>query len=242
MLYVCVVFFVLLNLLVAVVNETYVLGKQEQKQIEDDLQEEYARRTNIEGLNAFHRSKRPVLQTALIRRINPCLKFLFNKSIDLNDNTEMQIDDEDDDGISLEEKQTIIVEKLKNILLNDGYKNDVIETFFRRLLVKNNKDDDDDDIFLLQMEQNQTIKILYDEFKIFNNQYEKLAQDYRKTTRAAREMILVNTVNIEQASLMKHHLDILDQRVKKIENLIPKALENIVELYINHSLTNQINK
>ena len=80
MLYVCVVYFVLLNLLIAVINETYVLGKQEQKQIEDDLQEEYTHRINIKGLNAFHRSKRPVFQTALLRQLNPILKFLFNQN------------------------------------------------------------------------------------------------------------------------------------------------------------------
>ncbi|CAF4675556.1 unnamed protein product, partial [Rotaria sp. Silwood2] len=71
----------------------------------------------------------------------------------------------------------------------------------------------------------------------FNNQYEKLAQDWQKTDMNTREMILVNTVDIEQSSIMKQHLDSLDQRVKKFENLIPKALENIVELYINRFST-----
>jgi hypothetical protein len=51
-------------------------------------------------------------------------------------------------------------------------------------------------------------------------------------------MVLVNTVDIEQASIMRQHLDILDQRVKKIENLIPKALQNIIQLYVNHFSTN----
>ena len=88
MLYVCIVFFVLLNLLVAVVNEAYVLGKQEQKQIEDDLREEYIHGKNIEGLKAFSRVRQPVLQTALIRMINPLLSILFNRSIDVDDDAE----------------------------------------------------------------------------------------------------------------------------------------------------------
>ncbi|CAF5096290.1 unnamed protein product, partial [Rotaria sp. Silwood1] len=50
-------------------------------------------------------------------------------------------------------------------------------------------------------------------------------------------MIPVNTVDIEQASIMKKHLDSLDQRVTKFETLIPKALENIVELYVNQFST-----
>jgi hypothetical protein len=228
MLYVCVVFFVLLNLLVAVVNEAYVLGKQEQKQIEDDLQEEYTRKTNSERLNAFRRSKRPVLQTAFIRQLNPLLKLFFNKSIEVNDDTNIRTDHHDDE-LSLEDKQTFIVEKLQKILLNDGFNKNVIEKFFQRLLLN---DDDDDDIFLFQMEENKTIKILTDEFKIFNNQYEKLAQEWQKTSVAAREVILNNTVEIEQATIMRQHLDMLDQRVKKIESLVPKALQNIVKLYI----------
>ncbi|CAF4237408.1 unnamed protein product [Rotaria sp. Silwood2] len=171
MVYVCVVFFVLLNLLVAVVNEAYVLGKQEQKQIEDDLQEEYIHGSNNEGLNAFRRSRRPLLQAAFIRQINRFLNFFLNKSIDLNDNTDVRTDDQDDE-ISLDEKQTIIVEKLQKTLLNDGYNKNVIEKFLQRLLLNNDNDDDDNDIFLFQMEENKTIKILYDEFKIFNNQYE----------------------------------------------------------------------
>ncbi|CAF3340363.1 unnamed protein product [Rotaria sp. Silwood1] len=237
MVYVCVVFFVLLNLLVAVVNEAYVLGKQEQKQIEDDLQEEYIHGSNNEGLNAFRRSRRPVLQAAFIQQINRFLNFFFNKSIDLNDNTEIRTDYEDDE-ISLDEKQTMIVEKLQKVLLNDGYNQNVIEKFLQRLLLNNNDDDDeDDDLFLFQMEESKTLKILYDEFKIFNNQYEKLAQDWQKTAMNAREMILVNTVDIEQASIMKKHLDNLDQRVTKFETLIPKALENIVELYVNQFST-----
>ncbi|CAF1117995.1 unnamed protein product [Rotaria sp. Silwood1] len=237
MVYVCVVFFVLLNLLVAVVNEAYVLGKQEQKQIEDDLQEEYIHGSNNEGLNAFRRSRRPVLQAAFIQQINRFLNFFFNKSIDLNDNTEIRTDYEDDE-ISLDEKQTMIVEKLQKVLLNDGYNQNVIEKFLQRLLLNNNDDEDeDDDLFLFQMEESKTLKILYDEFKIFNNQYEKLAQDWQKTAMNAREMILVNTVDIEQASIMKKHLDSLDQRVTKFETLIPKALENIVELYVNQFST-----
>ncbi|CAF3741507.1 unnamed protein product [Rotaria sordida] len=236
MIYVCVIFFVLLNLLVAVVNEAYVLGKQEQKQIEDDLQEEYIHGSYNEGLNAFHRSRRPILQAAFIRQINYFLNLFFNKSFDINDNTEIRTDDynDDDDEISLDEKQNIIIEKLQKILLNDGYNKNIIEKFLQRLLLNN---DDDDDIFLFQMEENKTLKILYDEFKIFNNQYERLVQDWQKTAMNTREMILINTVDIEQASIMKQHLDSLNQRIKKFENLIPKVLENIVELYINRFST-----
>ncbi|CAF3610753.1 unnamed protein product [Adineta steineri] len=199
MLYVCIIFFILLNLLIAVINETYVLSKEEQKQIEDDLQEE----------NISHRnySKQP----KFIQQITSFLK----KSID-----------NDDDKISLEEKQILIIEKLKKILVNDGYNKDMIEKFF--------ESNNDDDRFLLEIEQNQIIKILYNEFKIFNNQYEKLAQDWQKTVRNARQLILVNTIDIEQVLIMKNNLDILDQRLKKFENLIPKILENIHELYVNH--------
>ena len=136
----------------------------------------------------------------------------------------------EDEG-SFEEKQAIVVEKLKKILLDHDYNKDIISKFFQRLLLNT---DDDDDMFLYQTEQDETVKMLYNEFQIFNNQYEKLAQDWRKTAMAAREIILVNTVDIEQATVMKQHLDILDQRVKKFENLIPKALKNIVKLYANH--------
>ncbi|CAF3833998.1 unnamed protein product, partial [Rotaria magnacalcarata] len=147
---------------------------------------------------------------------------------------DLRIDTHDNDDISLDAKQTIIVEKLQKVLLDDGYNINVIEKFVQRLSVSN---DYDDEIFLFEMEESQTIKILYDEFKIFNNQHEKLAQDWKKTAMAAREMIQINTVDLEQALTMGQHLDILDQRLKKIENLIPKALENIIELYVNHFST-----
>ena len=234
MIYVCVVFFILLNLLVAVINEAYVLGKQEQKQIEDDLEEEYIHGSNNERLDNFRRSKRPVLQTAVIRQINRLLSFCFKKTINLIDNTEIVID-HDIDEISLDEKQNIIEEKLREVLLNDGCNKDIIEKFLQRRLSLNN--DNDNDIFLLQMEQNKTIKILYDEFKIFNNQYEKLTQDWQKTAMAARDIILINTVDIEQAVLMKQHLNVLDRRIKKIANAIPKALANITELYMDRFAT-----
>ncbi|UJR25136.1 hypothetical protein I4U23_006495 [Adineta vaga] len=239
MLYVCVIFFVLLNLLIAVINETYVLGRQEQKQIEDDLYEEYSRGKKNQRLNTLRRSKQPVLQGEFIRLINHFLTFFFNKSIDLGDGIDVQSDqddnndDDDDDSISLQEKQTIITEKLRKSLRNEGYGQEVIEKFFQRVLGDrdNDEDDDDDDLSLLKMEENQIMQILYDEFKIFNNQYEKLAQDWRKTAKAARELVLVNSIDIEQATLMKNHLNNLDQRIKTFESIIPKLLKNIVELY-----------
>ncbi|CAF1923229.1 unnamed protein product [Rotaria magnacalcarata] len=234
MVYVCVVFFILLNLLVAVVNEAYVLGKLEQKQIEDDIQEEYIHGSNNERLNALRRSKRPILQAAFIQKMNRFLHIISTQSINRNDSVDLRIDTHDNDDISLDAKQTIIVEKLQKVLLDDGYNINVIEKFVQRLSVSN---DYDDEIFLFEMEESQTIKILYDEFKIFNNQHEKLAQDWKKTAMAAREMIQINTVDLEQALTMGQHLDILDQRLKKIENLIPKALENIIELYVNHFST-----
>ncbi|CAF3558288.1 unnamed protein product [Rotaria socialis] len=234
MVYVCVVFFILLNLLVAVVNEAYVLGKLEQKQIEDDIQEEYIHGSNNERLNALHRSKRPILQAALIQKMKRFLHIFSTQSINRNDSIDLRTDIHDNDDISLDAKQTIIVEKLQNVLLDDGYNKNVIEKFVQRLSANN---DYEDEIFLFEIEESQTIKILYDEFKIFNNQHEKLAQDWQKTAMAAREMIQINTVDLEQALTMGQHLDILDQRLKKIENLIPKALENIIELYVNHFST-----
>ncbi|CAF1241318.1 unnamed protein product [Adineta ricciae] len=251
MLYVCIVFFVLINLFIAVINETYVLGKQEQKQIEEDIQEEYTGRKKGQRLNTFRRSKRPVLQLEVILIINHLLKLFFNKSIDLND---AQADDDDDDNdndddddnesMSLEEKQTIITGKLRKNLLKEGYGQDVIEKFFQRVLGENDEEngDDNDDFSILKMGENQAIKVLYDEFKIFNNQYEKLAQDWRKTATTTRELILADSIDVEQAMLMRNHLNNLDQRFENLKTIIPNVLKSIVDLYVNRLSTNQINK
>lgn len=239
MVYVCVIFFVLLNLLVAVVNETYILGKLEQKQMENDLQEEYIHETNQKGINVFHRSKQPVLQAALIQKLKRFVKFISNQSIHHNDDTSFRTDTQDDD-ISLDEKQIIVLEKLQKMLLSDGFNKTIIDKFIQRLSLKN-INDDDDNTFLFEMKESRTIKILYDEFKIFNNQYEKLAQDWQKAATTASEMILVNTVDREQILIMEQHIKILDQRSRKFHNLISKALKNIVEIY-NRFTTDQINK
>jgi hypothetical protein len=54
------------------------------------------------------------------------------------------------------------------------------------------------------------------------------------------EMIFSNTVDIEQASIVRQHLDILDQCVKNLKILFlkHKAFQNIIELYVNHFSTN----
>ncbi|CAF0892968.1 unnamed protein product [Adineta ricciae] len=237
--------FVLLDL---IINETYVLGKQEQKQIEDDIQEEYTGRKKGQRLNTFRRSKRPVLQFEVIQIINHLLKLFFNKSIDLNDaqaNDDVDDDDNDDnESMSLEEKQTIITEKLRKNLLKEGYGQDVIEEFFQRVLGENDEEDgdDNDDFSILKMEENQAIKVFYDEFKIFNDQYEKLAQDWRKTATTARELILADSIDVEQAILMRNHLNNLDQRFENLKTIIPNVLKSIVDFYVNRLSTNQINK
>ncbi|CAF4243683.1 unnamed protein product, partial [Rotaria magnacalcarata] len=111
---------------VAVVNEAYVLGKLEQKQIEDDIQEEYIHGSNNERLNALRRSKRPILQAAFIQKMNRFLHIFSTQSINRNDSIDLRIDTHDNDDISLDAKQTIIVEKLQKVLLDDGYNINVI--------------------------------------------------------------------------------------------------------------------
>ena len=239
MFYVCVVFFVLLNLFVAVVNEAYVLGKQEQKQIEDDLQEEYTHRTNTQGFNAYRRSKRPVLQRAVIRKINLLLHLFCVKSIELGEEDNAPTEAHDD-GMSVTEKRSVVLEKLRGILLNDGFNDDVIETFFSRLPTSGSRedadeDDGDEDAALFKLSEERIMRILSDEFKIFNNQYEKLAGEWRKAAMNSRETALANTVDVEQVSVMREHIDALDERVSNVETLIPNALQNIVELYGNQT-------
>ena len=240
MCYVCVVFFVLLNLFVAVVNEAYVLGKQEQKQIEDDLQEEYTHRTNAQGFNAYRRSKRPVLQRAVIQKINLVLHLCCRKSIELDEEENAQTAAHDDD-ISVADKRSMILEKLQGILLNDGFNDDVIETFLNRLPLSASREDDEDDdqsdedAALFKLSEDRIMRILSDEFKIFNNQYEKLAGEWRIAAMNSRETALANTVDVEQASVMQEHIDTLGERVNNLETLIPNALQNIVDLYGNQT-------
>lgn len=230
MLYVCVVFFVLLNLFVAIVNEAYVLGKQEQQQIENDLHEEYMHRTNTEGLNAFRRSRRPVLQLALTRWINPLLQLIFHRSLD-GDEEEIssRTASSEDEEISVEEKQTVVVKKLRELLLREAFSKTVIEKFIDRLPMNN----DEEDVLLFEMEEKKILRILREEFQIFNNQFEKLAEDWRRTDTNTRQTILTDTIDIAQTSLVKEHLTMLDQTIKRFDPLIRKALENIIELY-NH--------
>ena len=229
MLYVCVVFFVLLNLFVAIVNEAYVLGKQEQQQIENDLHEEYMHRTNTEGLNAFRRSRRPVLQMALIRWINPLIQLVFDHSLDGDEQEISSRTASEDEEISMEEKQTIVVKKLRELLLRDGFSTTVIEKFIERLPMNN----DEEDALLFEMDEKKILRILREEFQIFNKQFEKLAEDWRRTAVNTRQTILTDTIDIAQTSLLKEHLTILDQTIQRFDPLIRKALENVIELH-NH--------
>ena len=236
MLYVCVVFFILLNLFVAIVNEAYVLGKQEQQQIENDLHEEYLHRANTEGLNGFRRTRRPVLQMAVLRWVNPLLQLVFRHSFDVEQETSSRTDSEDEQ-VSVEEKQTIVVKKLRELLLHEGFKKNVIEKFIERLPM-NNADEDEEDALLFRMEEGKILRILREEFQIFNKQFEKLAEDWRRTALSTREKTLVDTIDIAQASLVKEHLTVLGRTLQQFEPLIRRALENVIELYNHRVRTN----
>ena len=58
---------------------------------------------------------------------------------------------------------------------------------------------------------------LYDEFKIFNNQHEKLAQDWQKTAMAARELIEINTCLLytSDAAAERSSVDLGGRRIIK---------------------------
>ncbi|CAF1395497.1 unnamed protein product [Didymodactylos carnosus] len=154
------------------------------------------------------------------------------KNIGKKDQTNTEKDDEDDDDkqmmgkMDITVKHAILAEQLKTILINDGYNTDVIDEYFKRYRNR-------EDLSILKMDQSKAIKQLQGEFKIFNRQYETLTNDWRKAAIATREVILLNTVEQDQAQTMRTHLDNLDKRFQKLKILVPKALRNAVQLYID---------
>jgi hypothetical protein len=70
------------------------------------------------------------------------------------------------------------------------------------------------------MELIKFIKTLNDKFKLNNNQTEKLGSYERKVAITAHEMILVSTIDIEQASILRHYLDSFDRHVKQFVQVL----------------------
>ena len=236
MVFVCVVYFVLLNLLVAVVNESYILGKQEKQQIREDLNEEYMRRTNKDGFKAFRRAQRPSLQMAIIELVEYILKYFLNRSIASDDQATVNTDDSDESAF-LEDRRMMILENLQKKLIEDGFDRKFVEKFLKHF--SSNKDDigsgaEDDDEFIFKMEEQESIRLLYSDFIVFHSQYEKLAQDWKQTTNAHREIILANTVDMAQAELMNEQFVVLNRKILNLELLLPQTADKMVELYKNH--------
>ena len=80
-------------------------------------------------------------------------------------------------------------------------------------------EDENEDSFFRHLSEERAIEVLEKEFQIFDRQYTKLADDWRRTVNEAQEKLFANTIDKEQTTNVKERLLNLEEKIKRLEIL-----------------------